>query len=149
MRHLLAIVAAATGAAATMYYFDPELGSRRRARLRERLAGGPQYAGSVLQQRVAQLRVAEDGVLRDRVQQRVSALVSHPGAIHVDVQDGDVRLSGRVLTPELSGLLLHVRDMEGVRRVVNALDARDDPRALAGGTPTAAAPAVSTQGQAS
>jgi hypothetical protein len=148
MRHLLAILAAAAGAAATMYYFDPELGARRRASLRQGMAGGPDYAGAVLRRRAAQQRVADDGVLRDRVQQRVSALVSHPGAIRVDVQEGDVRLSGRVLTQELSGLLLHVRDMEGVRRVVNALDTRDDPRALAEGT-VRAAPAMSTQGQAS
>lgn len=130
MKHLLGLVAAAAGAAATMYYFDPDMGARRRAALRERMVGGPQYAGRVLVQRGTALKGHErygDAQLRDRVRSRLGQLVSHPGAVHVEVEDAVVRLSGSVLQLEQDGLLTRVRDMPGVRRVINAMSTHDSP----------------------
>ena len=130
MKHLLGLVAAAAGAAATMYYFDPDMGARRRAALRERLVGGPQYTGRLLAQRGATLKGHEghsDARLRDRVRSGLEQLVSHPGAVHVEVEDAVVRLSGSVLRLEQDGLLTRVLDMPGVRRVINAMSAHDSP----------------------
>lgn len=130
MKQLLGLVAAAAGAAATMYYFDPDMGPRRRAALRERLVGGPQYAGRVLARRATARKGHEsqsDAQLRDRVRSRLVQLVSHPGAVNVEVEDAVVRLSGSVLRPEQDGLLTRVRDMTGVRRVINAMSAHDSP----------------------
>jgi hypothetical protein len=126
MKHLLGLVAAAAGAAATMYYFDPDMGARRRAALRERLVGGPQYTGRVLAQRGAH-EGHSDARLRDRVRSGLGQLVSHPGAVHVEVEDAVVRLSGSVLRLEQDGLLTRVRDMPGVRRVINAMSTHDSP----------------------
>lgn len=150
MRHLLGLVAAAAGAAATMYYFDPDMGPQRRARLREKLVGGPQYAGTVLAQRGSRTggRVTlPDGQLRDQVQTRLGALVSYPGAIHVQVDGGVVRLSGSVLRLEMDGLLTQVRDMPGVKRVVNAMAAQDSPEQLTGAQARSAQ--LTTEGQPS
>lgn len=130
MKQLLGLVAAAAGAAATMYYFDPDMGPRRRAALRERLVGGPQYAGRVLARRATGWKGHErhsDAQLRDRVRSRLGQLVSHPGAVNVEVEDAVVRLSGSVLRLEQDGLLTRVRDMPGVRRVINAMSAHDSP----------------------
>jgi osmotically-inducible protein OsmY len=152
MKHLLTLVAAAAGAAATMYYFDPDMGRRRRALLRDRLVhltheaerglrGEVRYATDVAYgvyatghlDRESERLPATDGQLRDRVRSRLGHLVSHPGAIDVTVQDGVVRLSGGVLAQEQDGLLLRVRDMAGVQRVINALDAYQSPQQLAAG----------------
>ena len=122
MKHLLSLLAAAAGSATIMYFFDPDMGPRRR----ERLLGSRAPATTRLH-----LATVGDGPLRDDVRARVGALVSHPGAIDVSVEDGVVRLSGAVLSQELDGLLTQVRDMRGVRRVINALNAHDSPRRLA------------------
>lgn len=149
MRNLLAIVAAAAGAAATMYYFDPDTGRRRRAMLRDRivglahdaereLRGEIRYAGDrahgVLAtghlDRETERPPTTDAQLRDRVRSRLGHWVSHPGAVEVTAQDGVVRLTGGVLAAEQDGLLLRVRDMAGVKRVINALTAHESPQQL-------------------
>jgi hypothetical protein len=122
LKQLMALLAAAAGSAAVMYYFDPDMGRRRR----ERLLGAAHFAPTRLH-----LATIGDGPLRDDVRARVGSLVSHPGAIDVSVEDGVVRLSGAVLSQEMDGLLTQVRDMRGVRRVINALNAHDSPRRLA------------------
>jgi osmotically-inducible protein OsmY len=106
------------------------MGARRRAALRERLVGGPQYAGRVRARRASGWKGHEshsDAQLRDRVRNRLGQLVSHPGAVHVEVEDAVVRLSGSVLRLEQDGLLTRVRDMPGVRRVINAMSTHDSP----------------------
>lgn len=70
----------------------------------------------------------DDAELRRRVRSRLDELVSHPGAIDVDVQAGVVRVSGQVLAKELDGLLSQLTGVAGVRQVRNALTALPDPR---------------------
>jgi osmotically-inducible protein OsmY len=72
-----------------------------------------------------------DAELRDRIQQRLGRMVSHPGAISVDVDNGVVRLSGGVLAKERDGLLAQVHDMPGVQKLVNAMTAHDNPQEIA------------------
>lgn len=62
-----------------------------------------------------------DDVVRERVRQRVSQLVSRPDAINVTVEEGIVRLTGDVLPQERDALLHGVVHMPGVWRVRNAL----------------------------
>jgi len=52
--------------------------------------------------------------------------VSHPGSIDVTVRNGRVRLAGDVLAQELDGLLTHVRDLAGARRVKVAVPKAPD-----------------------
>jgi hypothetical protein len=128
MRNLLGLIAAAAGAAAVMYYFDPDMGAQRRRRLlrRTRASSGGMAAAQ------AQRAAVSDAQLRDRVRARIDQLVSHPGAIEVQAEDGMVRLSGNVLAKELDGLLMQVRDTMGVKRVVNAMQAHDTPESMSG-----------------
>jgi uncharacterized ParB-like nuclease family protein len=49
----------------------------------------------------------------------------------VSVDNGVVRLSGDVLAKERDGLLLQVREMEGVQKLVNAMTAHESPEGIA------------------
>ena len=125
--------AAAAGALA-MYYLDPELGERRRALLADLVRNGlppERRAGSRIGRRpphrIAQSDPRSDADLRGRVQSRLGCVVSHPGAIRIDVDQGVVRLSGRVLAKERDGLLAQVQQVPGVRRLVNAMTSHDLP----------------------
>ncbi|MES2939694.1 MAG: BON domain-containing protein [Pseudomonadota bacterium] len=124
IRDLFCIAAGAAAGAAAMYWLDPAQGGERRAALR---ASGPGRAAGSRRLRAAQ---QDDATLRERVRLRLGALVSHPGAIDVRVEQSIVRLSGHVLAKELDGLLFRVRDVAGVHRVVNALTAHHAPEDL-------------------
>lgn len=130
MRQLLGILAGAALGASAMYLLDPAAGPARRARLR-RMAGGRPEAWPP-RARHPYDTLHEDAQLRDRLRQRMGRLVSFPGAIHVQVDNHVVRLSGDVLGKELDGLLSQVRDTPGVHRVINALTAHDSADGLSG-----------------
>ncbi len=138
-RPLNTLGAVAAGALA-MYYLDPELGARRRALLADLVRGGipgerRNAAARARLARRAYLRATHadprsDAELRDRIQMRLGRMVSHPGAIRIDVDNGVVRLSGRVLAKERDGLLAQVHDMPGVQKLVNAMTAHDNPQEI-------------------
>lgn len=134
MKPLATLGAAAAGALA-MYYLDPELGARRRAVLADLVRNGlpgerrPRRRRAYLQATHADPR--SDAELRDRVQEALDRLVSHPRALHVSVDNGVVRLSGRVLAQERDGLLAQVHRMPGVQKLVNAMTAHQNPQDLA------------------
>jgi hypothetical protein len=141
MNKPLSTLGAVAAGALAMYYLDPELGARRRALLaelvRSGLPGGErQRPGRGRSARRSYHRVTladprSDAELRDRIQSRLGVLVSHPGAIRVDVDNGVVRLSGRVLSKERDGLLAQVQEMAGVQKLVNAMSAHDLPQEIA------------------
>ena len=128
---MAALGAAAAGALA-MYYLDPELGARRRALLASLVRDGfPDQ-----QRRAGRGRFARrtplvglhgdprsDAELRERVRAALDHMVSHPRALHVSVDNGVVRLSGRVLAAERDGVLEQVERIPGVRRLVDAVTA--------------------------
>jgi gas vesicle protein len=151
MREILGILAGAVLGATAMYYLDPDNGRRRRAMVRDKLVSGSHEAARGVRHTTrwaagrARGVVAtghldgmsrelplSDAQLRERVRSRLGRLVSHPGAIDVQVDNGSVRLSGDILTQELDGLLSQVRDMAGVQRVINALSAHDSPSGISG-----------------
>ncbi|ARP88517.1 hypothetical protein CAL13_03935 [Bordetella genomosp. 9] len=138
------IVAAALGAAA-MYYFDPELGRRRRAMLRDQLAGRghdaerflrrkARYVRGHLQGMAAQTRSAmspagepaSDRRIAERVRAAIGRAVSTPGAVDVNVAAGNVLLTGHILAAEREKLVSTVSAVEGVERVTDQMSAYDD-----------------------
>jgi hypothetical protein len=134
IRDLLCIAAGAAAGAGAMYWLDPVFGAERRAALRGTLRR-PRWRArrtSVWPASRAALVASEveDARLRDRVRARLDTLVSHPGAIDVQVEGWVVRLSGHVLAKEHHGLLFQVRHIPGVHRVINALTAHDSPESI-------------------
>ncbi len=154
MSNFFGKIGALAAGALAMYYLDPQLGGQRRAAFAELLASGlrgnaPQ-SGTEQRPRLKrrtyhQLAKADpqsDAELRERIRDRLGRLVSHPGALDVHVDNGVVRLSGDVLARERDGLLLQVREMEGVQKLVNAMSAHATPDGVAGLETRAAASPV-------
>lgn len=126
----------AAGALAA-YYLDPDTGARRRQRFMDLLPGRTPASSSAQRRRRAYHHLAlsdpqSDARLRDAVARRLGRLVSHPGALHVEVDNGIVRLSGEVLLQERDGLLEQVREMPGVQKLINATTALERPDDLRG-----------------
>ena len=121
-----------------MYYLDPELGERRRALLaelvRSGLPGERRPRGRIVRRsyhRVTQADPRSDAELRARVQDLLGRTASFPGAIQVDVENGVVRLSGRVLAQERDALLHQVLQTPGLQKLVNAMTSHDRAQQLA------------------
>jgi hypothetical protein len=74
---------------------------------------------AILRKRDAMLRNGSH--LHERVRLRVAQLVTQPDAVEIHVDEGLVRVSGRVLPGELDGLLSQLTRVPGVHRVYNAL----------------------------
>jgi hypothetical protein len=147
MNRPLGTVGAVAAGALAMYYLDPELGAHRRALLAQlvrsglpgserRAAGRGRYLRRASQASL-QADPQSDAELRGRVQVRLGRLVSHPRAIQIQVADGVVRLTGRVLAKERDGLIEQVQQMPGVQKLVNAMSAHDNPQEIASPSPLA------------
>jgi uncharacterized membrane protein len=141
---------------AFMYFLDPNLGRRRRARTRDKVV----HAAKVLNEgaRVtardtvhrAQGAWAEakrlfshegevgDEALVARVRAALGRVVSHPHAIEVAASGGHVTLAGPILAYEVRPLLRAVRRAPGVRAVSDQLTVHSEPAhvsSLQGGEP--------------
>jgi hypothetical protein len=136
-----------------MYLLDPDRGNRRRALLRDKGAWAARKTGDCLEVTARDLRnrtqgivsdvqsrfssePVDDSVLVDRVRAKLGRVVSHPSAITVTAQDGNVNLSGPILVEEIPELLACVNRVNGVKQVVNNLDPHeqaDNHPALQGG----------------
>ncbi|HZH43810.1 MAG TPA: BON domain-containing protein [Lysobacter sp.] len=142
LRTLFAILGAAATGAVAMYYLDPQLGRRRRALVRDKTVSAYHGAGDFTRTQTRRVgnrvkglvhavrpsgRPLDDDQLRERLQSKIGRAVSHPGAVHVDVDQGRVRLHGHVLTDELDTLLAVVSSLKGVASVDNQLEAHDEP----------------------
>ena len=145
MKHPIGTLGALFAGALAMYYLDPELGERRRALLAELvksgLPGGSRHARSRIVRR-SYHRVTEgdprsDADLRARVQELLGRAASFPGAIQVDVENGTVRLSGRVLSQERDALLHQVLQTPGLQKLVNAMTSHDSAQDVASRRPAA------------
>jgi uncharacterized membrane protein len=133
---------AAGAGALLMYLLDPDQGRQRSARSRERLArlarrgsgagtAGVRDLGNRAGGLFAQLRGSmrealgrdqpDDELLVERVRAQLGRLVSHPRAIEVTVQDGEVTLRGAVLMSEEDTLVRGVEAVRGVRAVASDL----------------------------
>ena len=144
MKHWTMFAAGAATGALLMYFLDAANGGRRRALVRDKLvatghdvarragrnarrvidqARGIAATGNV--DRTSRSEPASDRQLHERIRSRLGRLVSHPGAVRVQVNEGQVRLEGHILTRELDPLLQELRAMPGVRVLQNARQAHE------------------------
>ncbi|MGH7509108.1 MAG: SRPBCC family protein [Gemmatimonadales bacterium] len=124
--------------AGAMYLLDPARGARRRSLLRDRIVHTGNKLGDGLSATARDTRnravgaaaslrsrlkndQADDAVLHERVRSAIGRVVSHPGAITVNVLNGQVTLSGDVLADEVDDLIGRVREVRGVKEVRNEL----------------------------
>jgi uncharacterized membrane protein len=129
--------------ASLMYIFDPVMGRRRRAGVRDktiRFAHKTRDAIDVtardLKNRTFGLAAetksliskkdVSDEVLAQRVRSSLGPVVSHPSSIEVNAQKGRITLSGPILTDEVDRLVSHVSSIRGVKEVENRLEAHED-----------------------
>jgi hypothetical protein len=127
-----------------MYFFDPQLGRRRRALVRDqfdhfahqlpedfdaawrdltnRAYGSVAEIGSCLT-----AHDESDDVICQRVRTKAGRYLRHPSALEVDVSEGCVTLRGPVLADEAQSLIQAVRWVPGVCSVENQLDVHETP----------------------
>lgn len=133
---------------AAMYFMDPDRGARRRAIASDKLT----HAGKKLPRaaRVTRQDISNrahgvmagvrhlvqrnidtsDDITVARIRSKMGRVVSHPHAIHVQARDGEITLSGVILTKEVPALLKCVRSIPGVTAVENNLQAYDTPEGI-------------------
>jgi len=140
--------------AAVMYFFDPQLGRRRRSLVRDkanRFVHEIQNAAEVVQRDFnnrlqgleamlrppARREPASDDVIAARVRSKLGRLTSHPHAIEVAVHEGIATLRGPILANEAARTLAAIEWVPGVKRVINELQPHQkrDIAALQGGRP--------------
>lgn len=126
-----------------MFLLDPDRGTRRRALLRDKCVSAARKTGEGFEVTARDLRnrtqglvtdiqsrfssePVDDPVLIDRVRAKLGRVVSHPKAIEVRAQNGNVTLSGPILTAEVPELLACVQRVSGVNEVVNNLEPHDE-----------------------
>ncbi|HKJ07828.1 MAG TPA: SRPBCC family protein [Gammaproteobacteria bacterium] len=128
--------------AGVMYLLDPDRGRRRRARMRDQLVHTThevtQGAGTVSRDVAHRTRglvvgprawftraPVDDVVLVERIRSQLGRVVSHPHAIQVSAEEGNVTLTGAVLAEELRPLLRHLRHVRGVNHIEQQLQVHD------------------------
>lgn len=139
---LAAAVAVALASALATYYFDPRSGRRRRALLRDRATRTMHETRDLLDTAVADARNRARGLysltsarlhpeqtdsqrLAERVRSKLGRVCSHPRAIRVAINEGNVTLRGDILGHELASVLRAVRHIPGVRNVVQELQVHE------------------------
>jgi len=138
------VIGAAGLGAGLMFFLDPDISNRRRAILRDKLVSLGHLAGwaadkpargvrnclnGALQSIRSRVRDTppSDVVLMERVRSKMGRAVSHPHAIHVNVQNGRVRLTGEILSEELDDLIRSVSAVKGVKEIENQLTTYAEP----------------------
>lgn len=128
---------------AAAYFLDPRSGRARRVRVRDRSLRFSRSAVLYAERRMRDLshrvrgRIYElkrqmqadvevdDQTLLSRVRSEMGHAVSHSRALKVDVQHGNVVLSGPILSDELEALLHCVEKVPGVKSVLDRMDVHD------------------------
>jgi hypothetical protein len=141
--------------AGLMYFFDPDLGRRRRALVADQfthaccsledffgkatrdLSNRARGMTAELGHRFDREPVPSDEVLVERVRSILGRYVSHPRAIEVAAMNGHLVLRGPILAGEVDGVLRAVSSVRGVIRVADELEIHhgQDHPALQGGRP--------------
>lgn len=71
-----------------------------------------------------------DNVIEARVRSSFGRIVSHPKSVYVRAVNGVVTLSGPVLKKEVPRLLFKVRSVNGVKDVINSLNAYESNKGI-------------------
>jgi hypothetical protein len=143
----LSVLGTAGLGAGLMFLLDPDMGTRRRAILRDKLMSFTRLAawaadktsrdlknriyGTVVstRSRFTDTPVSDD-VLVERVRSQLGRAISHPHAIHVTAKDGEVTLSGEILSEEISDLNRSVPLVKGVKHIDNRLTTYKRPEEI-------------------
>ena len=133
------VLAGAGLGAAVAFMFDPSAGGRRRALVRDKavrasrktrdgldatardIAHRAQGVAAATRGRLGSERVS-DGVLIERVRAKLGRACSHPRAIDVEANNGEITLRGPILADEVNSLLATAGAVRGVCAVVNELE---------------------------
>jgi uncharacterized membrane protein len=141
-----------------MYLFDPDRGARRRALVRDRSVHAVHALNDLVEKGTRDLACrtrgffaeaqsflrdedVPDDILMARVRAKLGHVVSHPHAIEVVVRDGQVTLTGPILTEDVDSLLAAIAVVPGVRALEQHLAMYEAPNsipALQGGDPAEA-----------
>jgi uncharacterized membrane protein len=144
MKKGVAMIVGAGVGAGLMYLYDPQLGRRRRALTRDkfihlahRIDDAIEVTSRDLTNRAvgvwAEMRACltsedvSDEILAERVRSELGGITSHPSALEVNADQGQVTLSGPVLRDEVHRLLKGVAAVRGVRDVNDHLAVHDEP----------------------
>ncbi|HTG35834.1 MAG TPA: BON domain-containing protein [Thermoanaerobaculia bacterium] len=136
--------------AGLMYLLDPQGGRGRRAVARDKSVSALKNGGKaaaktsrhlgnktkgLVAQAGSKLRrsdLANDGAaLLKQVRRKVRRTASHPMAVEVVVQEGNVVLHGLILASEVEGLLAAIRTIEGIAAIENQLEIHESTEDLA------------------
>jgi len=124
--------------AGAMYFFDPDVGKRRRSLISDQVNHWLNKIGDAVDvgsrdlenrlhgfacefQHSIGRRDSSDGVVEARVRTKLGRYSSHPRAIEVAVRDGIVTLSGPSLADEVDDVVSAVKEIDGVRDVENRM----------------------------
>jgi CBS domain-containing protein len=146
---LLALLSAFGSGAALLFFLDPIVGRRRRARLRDRMTGTLHLAerevikaerratnrarGLYARARSAfESKDVLDEVLEERVRAAIGRVCSHAGAVDVLATNGGVMLSGAILEREHQHVLSEAHRVRGVRSVTDRLERHARPENIPG-----------------
>lgn len=138
-----------------MYFLDPNRGARRRALVTDKVTSAANQLPDTLDVTMRDFsnraygfwaetkkafmseEEASDRVIEARVRSKMGRVVSHPSAINVTSRNGNITLSGLILSDEVPTLLATAEAVPGVQSVENNLEAHDSPGnipSLQGGT---------------
>ncbi len=137
---ILAGLGTAAVGGAVMYFTDPKRGRERRAMVCEKMGGVWEDAAGKVSTKSRDIAgrargmaasatstvrrgvtKAADEKLAKHVRSRIRRVVSHPDAIEITAQEGQVTLSGAVLADEAGALLKEASGIRGVKEVENRL----------------------------
>lgn len=130
--------------AGAMYFFDPRYGNRRRAMVTDQWNGLMNRTDNAIDTGVRDLRNRTRGILADamagisdepssdwviheRVRAEMGRMVPNAGAIKVDVNQGQVSLTGPVLQRDVDRLISRISIVRGVKGVTNNLMTYQEP----------------------
>jgi hypothetical protein len=142
MYRMISFIKGAAIGAGVMYFFDPVMGNRRRALLRDQFIhlGNKSCDLADAKWRDVQNRLygtyaearshlhrdePSDEVLIDRVRSAIGRHMTHAGAIEVDARDGTIILSGPVLASEVEELRCAAQSVRGVKGIDDRLEVQE------------------------
>jgi osmotically-inducible protein OsmY len=129
--------------AAVMYFFDPQMGARRRALLRDkavrmfnrtsdRLETATEMAADRAKGIAAETvrrfnpQPVSDEILVARVRSEMGRYLQHPHAVEVTANNGHITLTGNILAHEVQPLLTKLKNMQFVQSIDNRLQAHEE-----------------------
>lgn len=132
---------------ALMYFLDPNRGARRRALVSDKITSAVNQLPDAVDVTARDLSNRaygywaeatrlfsndnpSDQVLEARVRSKMGRVVSHPHAIHVSSQDGNIILDGVILSSEVPALIACVENVRGVKSVRNNLQEHSSPEGI-------------------